>query len=131
MTDNFHDAIKDSLLQVDKKYLEQNTVILTKTKYNERVFCYEFYHQLRLKSDTFKNLTISGEAVKSEFQFKNLGGNKAPDILVHNFGKTDDNEVVIEVKTTKDKQSVLQGLKKDFLVLDLFTDNSTVKIDLN
>jgi hypothetical protein len=129
MTNKFHDTIKKSLLQVEEKYLEQNTVNLSRKKYNERVFCYELYHQLRLNGEAFKNLTISGEAVKSEFQFKNLGKNKTPDILIHNFGTNKTNEVVIEVKTTTNKQSVLQGLKKDFITLDLFTDNTTVKID--
>lgn len=129
MTVNFHDTIKDCLLNVEKKYIEQPTVGISRAKYNERVFCYEPYHQLRLKKDIFENLTISGEAVKSEFQFRNLGKNKTPDLLIHNFGTIKDNEVVIEVKTSKNKQSVLQGLKKDILVLDLFTDNTTVKID--
>ncbi|SNR73689.1 hypothetical protein [Flavobacterium sp. ov086] len=128
MNNEFHDVIKDSLCNVEKKYIEQITVT-SRTKYNERVFCYELYHQLRRKSEEFKNLTISGEAVKSEFQFKNLGKNKTPDILIHNFGTIENNEVVIEVKTSKNKQSVLQGLKKDILVLDLFTDNTTLKID--
>lgn len=129
MTNNFHDIIKECFLQVERKYLEQNTVILSRNKYNERVFCYEFYHQLRLNSEKFRNLIITGEAVKSEFQFKNLGSNKTPDILIHNFGTIDNNEVVIEVKTSKNKASILKGLKKDFTTLDLFTDNSTVKID--
>ncbi len=128
MNTEFQKVIKKSLCNVEKKYLEQITVT-SRTKYNERVFCYELYHQLRCKSEEFKNLTISGEAVKSEFQFRNLGNNKTPDILIHNFGTIENNEVVIEVKTSKNKQSVLQGLKKDILVLDLFTDNTTVKID--
>jgi hypothetical protein len=129
MTVNFHDTIKGCLLNIEKKYIEQPTIDISRAKYNERVFCYELYHQLRLQKDTFKNLTISGEAVKSEFQIRNLGKNKTPDLLIHNFGTINDNEVVIEVKTSKNKHSVLQGLKKDFLTLDLFTDNTTVKID--
>ena len=129
MGKTFQEIIKECILKISKIYFEQNTIINEKTKYGERVFCYEFYHQLRLHQEDFKDLTISGEAVKSNFQFNNLGNNKTPDILIHNFGTINNNEVVIEVKTSKNKDSVLQGLKKDFLTLDLFTESIHTKID--
>jgi len=129
MGKTFQENIKECILKISRIYFEQNTIIDKKTKYGERVFCYEFYHQLRLYQKEFKDLAISGEAVKSNFQFNNLGNNKTPDILIHNFGTIENNEVVIEVKISKNKDSVLQGLKKDFLTLDLFTENSHTKID--
>ena len=129
MTHRFHEIIKDSLFKVKRKYLRQITVHTSRNKYNERVFCYEFYHQLRLNESRFEGLTISGEAVKSEFQFKDLGTNRTPDLLIHNFGTIDNNEVIVEVKTTDNRASVLLGLDKDFITLDLFTDNATVNID--
>ena len=128
MEKTFKQIIKGCILKIDKIYFSQDTITDQKTKYGERVFCYEFYHQLRLHQEDFKDLTISGEAVKSNFQFNHLGNNKTPDILIHNFGTIKNNEVVIEVKTSKNKDSVLQGLKKDFLTLDLFTENAHTKI---
>ena len=119
----FESIILESLKNIEKEYFVQQTVVLDKFKYNERIFCYEFYHQLRLKQQNFEGISISGEAVKSNYQFSNLKNNNIPDILIHNFGTIDNNEVIIEVKTIKNKQSLFSetGMKKDFNILNTFT----------
>ncbi len=129
MNSQFKEAIKDSILNVERGFFQQITTYTSRNKYNERVFCYELYHQLRLNQDRFKGLTISGEAVKSQFQFKNLKGNRTPDLLIHNFGSNDNNEVVVEVKTTDNLSSVVQGFDNDFCKLDIFTDSATYGIN--
>jgi len=130
LKNKFKNLIKESILSIQEKYFIQDTVNKERKKYNERVFCYELYHQIRLRQSRFEGLTISGEAVKSEFQFSKLGSkNKTPDLLIHNFGTTVNNEVVFEIKTSINRNSVINGLKKDFITLDLFTDNTTTNID--
>jgi hypothetical protein len=117
----FRDVIKQSLLSISRPYFEQDTVNPSRKKYGERVFCYEFYHQLRLRSGELEGLTISGDTVKSSFQFPQLSQNRSPDILIHNFGNITDNQVVIEVKTAKDRGTVYKGIDKDLETLNLFT----------
>lgn len=122
-SEKFKSLIKKALTMISENYFKQPTVDAEKYKFGERVFCYEFYHQLRCLQDEFGRLEISGEAVKSCFQSTDLESNQTPDILIHNFGKHDNNEVIIEVKTNEN--SFNNGIKKDFITLDKFTQTNS------
>lgn len=122
--DRFKSLIKEALTKISIKYFQQPTIEKDRFKYGERVFCYELYHQLRCLQEKFYGLEISGEAVKSKFQSTDLTNNKIPDILIHNFGHHDNNEVIIEVKT--DIDSFTNGIDKDFEILNTFTHEQSV-----
>ncbi|NOQ26786.1 MAG: hypothetical protein GQ564_15605 [Bacteroidales bacterium] len=120
---DFKYLIKEALTNVGEIYYKQPTVKDGEFKYGERVFCYELYHQLRCMQERFKDLVISGEAVKSKFQSQDLENNKMPDMLIHNFGMHENNEVIIEAKT--DVRSVKKDIEKDFEILNTFTHSDS------
>lgn len=86
-------------------------------KFSERVFCYEFYHQLRKKFDEEKvvnplflgNSRIQGELKKTQitallehFDLRRLTHDFIPDILVHTPGNVEYHPFIIEVKGMPD-----------------------------
>jgi hypothetical protein len=69
-------------------------------KFIERVYCYEFYHQLRRQLTDECDYTLNGEVDKGNHPiFKELGLDAIPDFLIHvPGGGMDRNHTVIEVK---------------------------------
>lgn len=82
-------------------------------RFGERVFCYEFYHQLRklidqekINNPNFLNgALLQGEVEKMQiieliqrFQLRNLTGQLSPDFLMHSPGNANSHPYVIEVK---------------------------------
>jgi hypothetical protein len=66
----------------------------------ERVFAYEFYHQLRLAFGE-KKLYVSGEIKKGIALFSNQNEVTIfPDIIIHKFGNHESNNIAIEIKAT-------------------------------
>jgi len=121
MLEKFKSIIENAIYEIPENYFRQPTVKPDFVKYGERVFCYEFYHQIRNFQKEFSNLEISAEAVKSKVQYETIADKAIPDLLIHNFGIYGNNEVVIEVKTSS--QSFYSGVLKDFQMLDFFTDS--------
>lgn len=98
--------------------------------YGERAFCYELYHQLRdalpkcstdvitpilygeLKKETLWKMT------KEHFGVKQLNKEYIPDFLLHSPGNFDNQEVVMEVKTSPKLQPI--HIIADILKLDEF-----------
>jgi hypothetical protein len=96
-------------------------------RYGERVFCYEFYHQLRLlidfertKNSSFLNGTLlQGEVKKwqisgllDRFGLDELSKEFVPDFLMHSPGDATSHPYVIEVKC-------IANLSPDALLYDL------------
>jgi len=83
-------------------------------RYCERVFCYEFYHQLRLQVDSERSNNnrnfLAGAVLQAEvekmnilrliekFGLKALSGEYTPDLLMHSPGNADRHPFVLEVK---------------------------------
>src|SRR5689334_19126753 len=69
--------------------------------YRERVYCYELYHQLRLKWPDNCPLMLNGEVDKTAHPIlSGLGASYAkPDLLVHGPGDMSRNYAIIEVKS--------------------------------
>lgn len=85
--------------------------------YRERVYCYELYHQMRLRWPGDSPYRLNGEVDKSAhpyFQGLNAGQPK-PDLLVHQPGGGQYNHAVIEIKSV-----VGQDIQKDLETLSLF-----------
>lgn len=98
-------------------------------RYGERVFCYEFYHQLRKLIDSERNenpeflqgALLQGEVEKMQilqlierFGLYRLSGEYAPDFLMHTPGNANHHPFVIEVKCENDvnPNKVLLDLRK-------------------
>ncbi len=83
--------------------------------YRERVYCYELYHQMRLKWCTESPYKLCGEIDKVGHDlFKRAGvWPVKPDLLVH-VPRTMDNYAAIEVKTCNAKN---EGVEKDVKTL--------------
>ena len=78
----------------------------------ERMFCYEFYHQLRNLLDEhrqiFQNVHLQGELQKVQiitllerYELQALSGNFIPDILLHSPGTAEFHPYVIEAKADR------------------------------
>lgn len=89
--------------------------------YRERVYCYELYHQMRLRWPEETEFYLNGEIDKSAHpKLRKLGADHVkPDLLVHRPGYMSGNHAVIEVKSS---DAALQGIRKDLQNLALFRD---------
>ncbi|MBP1015885.1 hypothetical protein J8628_03050 [Serratia fonticola] len=85
----------------------------------ERHYCYELYHQLRLRWPENEPMILSGEIDKRAHQHLNslMGSAPIPDFLIH-IPDTMTNDTVIEVKSAAFGRS---GVEKDFYNLSRFT----------
>src|SRR5258706_11989513 len=81
--------------------------------YRERVYCYELYHQMRLRWPARCKFRINGEIDKrSHPYFVNDASGPKPDLLVHVPG-SGDNHAIIEVKS---REAGGDGIRKDLRV---------------
>lgn len=87
--------------------------------YRERVYCYELYHQLRLRWPIECPYYINGEVDKAAHPIlAGLGADYAkPDFLIHQPGYMSGNHAIIEVKHTRTR---FAGVRKDLSTLALF-----------
>jgi hypothetical protein len=86
--------------------------------FRERVYCYELYHQLRLRWNDSSAYVLNGEIDKRAHPIlQELGADyPKPDFLVHSPGNMNSNYAIIEVKHSLDAN----GIRKDLATLDLF-----------
>jgi len=108
----------NALSDVQRLFLKYPT-IGNKFKHGERVFAYEFYHQLR-KHFFDLHYDITGEPIKGANIVTGLNQTLIPDFVIHNFGYNENNEIAIEVKVTPKltAKQVYQDLNKLALMLD-------------
>lgn len=98
-------------------------------RYSERVFCYEFYHQMRIRLDEekrkgakyFGHAVLQGELKKmnicrliERFNLESLSKEFAPDFLIHEPDSTNNQLCAIEVKAVNNlsEASLLYDLQK-------------------
>lgn len=87
--------------------------------YRERVYCYELYHQMRMRwPDGLYRL--NGEVDKNAHPYFQEGGQPKPDFIVHRPG-TGENYAVIEVKSCR---AVLKDIRKDLGTLSVFRNQA-------
>jgi hypothetical protein len=86
--------------------------------YRERVYCYEIYHQMRLRWPLPRACIyrLNGEVDKVAHPYFQEGGKPKPDLLVHEPG-TGNNYAVIEVKSSRAADA---GIRKDIKTLSRF-----------
>ena len=95
-------------------------------KYRERVYCYELYHQMRMRWPNTSPFYLNGEVDKAAHPIlKTLGvGKVKPDLLVHQPGYMQGNHAIIEVKSQRANS---RGIKKDLETLSLFVEQVKYK----
>jgi hypothetical protein len=81
--------------------------------YRERVYCYELYHQMRLRWPEACPLFLNGEVDKQKHPYFGDGNYPKPDFLVHVPGHGE-NHAVIEVKSGDPKKA---DIRKDIETL--------------
>jgi len=87
--------------------------------YRERVYCYELYHQMRLRWPRGCAFALNGEVDKAAHPIlMKLGADGfKPDLLVHTPGDMAGNHAVMEVKSAR---AVRNGFPKDLKTLAVF-----------
>ena len=126
----FLELLKNAIKNVDVSYQSVHTAGLCSEEdfecARERVYCYELYHQLRLifdeKSYSEKSYSINGEIDKKGHMIIKEGFN--PDILIHEQGNMNHNELVLEVKINWYND----GVEKDFNTLEQMTTKYNYKL---
>lgn len=84
--------------------------------YRERVYCYELYHQMRLRWPPDCVYRLNGEVDKMGHPYFQDGGEPKPDLLVHEPGHGN-NYAIIEVKSC---HAAADGIRKDLHTLSRF-----------
>jgi len=84
--------------------------------YRERVYCYELYHQMRLRWPDDSVYRLNGEVDKMDHPYFQDGGEPKPDLLVHEPGHGN-NYAIIEVKIC---HAAADGIRKDLRTLSRF-----------
>lgn len=85
-------------------------------RFRERVYCYELYHQMRLRWPEGCQYLLNGEVDKRLHPYFEGRDPKTPDFLVHVPG-SGDNHAIIEVKPFNSRR---EGFEKDVETLALF-----------
>jgi hypothetical protein len=87
--------------------------------YRERVYCYELYHQMRLRWPNDCRYRLNGEVDKNGHKWwkENDLNRRIPDFLIHVPGNMDCNYCIIEVKRSKVSRG---GIRKDLNTLKTF-----------
>lgn len=147
--DRFFELIKEALSSVDESYysttyrsiINLKSVLRNRGRFDgddfetfgERIFCYELYHQLRMKIDGeladnpnfLQGAMLQGEVKKirvlefvEHLGLERLSQESIPDFLVHTPGNTDYHAFVIEVKCDPDLSK--HDLLKDITKIDEF-----------
>lgn len=116
---NIEQLIADATKCIGKNYFQLPIDGKEDPIYRERVYCYELYHQLRLRWPTDTEYELSGEVDKSGHPL--IRGNNLdrvkPDLLVHEPGDMGGNHTIIEVKPISASRD---GIAKDLSTLTAF-----------
>lgn len=89
--------------------------------YRERVYCYELYHQMRIRWPPDSPFTLNGEVDKRAHPILRRldAANTIPDFLVHVPGNMEGNHAIIEVKSNGPS---LPAIRSDIQKLNRFQD---------
>lgn len=115
----FAESLDEAGKRMDKHYFQLD-VARGESKYRERVYCYELYHQLRCTLGNDYPYKLDGEVDKNGHPIIHPAlGAKKPDLIVHVPRRMDRNLVVIEIKPVT---VGMTGLRTDLEKLKGFLD---------
>lgn len=112
----YYRIILEALENVDQSYYKIPVTYNSKGIARERVFCYEFYYQLRCLAEENRNIKINGEIDKRGHKLFHKDDRKNPDFVFHLPGTMENNLIIVEVKGKMEKD----GCIKDFETLKIF-----------
>lgn len=126
----YYGIILEALENVDNSYYNIPTTFNSEGIVRERVFCYEFYHQLRClaKKDSNTNIKINGEIDKRGHELFDEDDQKNPDFIFHLPGTMEKNLIIVEVKGKMSRGK--NGCIKDFKTLKTFLEKYQYKIGI-
>jgi hypothetical protein len=124
---HYIELIKDALSQVEGEYFNLVTTYDGLGIVRERVFCYEFYHQMRLAMQGRYDISLNGEIDKRGHRDFQKGHQRNPDFVFHTPGTHGNNTIVMEVKGKLDDR---EGVLKDFETLSIFVNNYHYKFGI-
>ena len=85
----------------------------------ERIFSYEFYHQMRTLQESNKykflkrlKIIVEAERIKTDKKIDEDLHLKQPDIIIHTPGSNENNLLVIEIKRIESRENIIEDLKK-------------------
>ncbi|MFP3257669.1 MAG: hypothetical protein RXO36_07705 [Candidatus Nanopusillus acidilobi] len=85
----------------------------------ERIFSYEFYHQMRTLQESNKykflkrlKIIVEAERIKTDKKDEKELYLKQPDIIIHIPGSNENNLLVIEIKRIESRENIIEDLKK-------------------
>jgi hypothetical protein len=122
MINYYIDLIKQAIEAIGPEYYRVRTIYKPIGIPRERVFCYEFYHQLRCRMANDQRLTLHGEIDKRGHKDFRVGHN--PDFVLHVPETHTYNAIVIEVKGKLTNQSSINAAKYDIEKLLLFVNQN-------
>lgn len=111
---NFDQLLKNATKAIEKEYFLLPVTEEPDPVHRERVYCYELYHQLRQRwnSWTDNKYCLNGEVDKARHPYAKSIGALKPDLLVHTPG-SNDNYAVLEIKPAQaSKDKILEDAKK-------------------
>lgn len=106
--------IKRALSEVEAEFFNLVTTYDAAGIVRERVFCYKFYHQMRLLLNGRHDISLNGEIDKKGHRDFQREHQKNPDFVFHTPGTHENNTIVVEVKGKLDDR---EGVLKDFETL--------------
>ena len=108
--------IIDALNEIEQEYIKLPAMHKASGLIRERVFCYEFYHQMRKTITPTRDVVINGEIDKRGYPTFN---SQNPDFVFHVPGSNAGNAIVCEVKGDIRKP----GLSKDLETICHFIED--------
>lgn len=110
--------LKDATVAVEPEYFRLS-VDGGGPIYRERVYCYELYHQMRLRWPQPCPFLLNGEVDKAAHPIlRRMAADYAkPDFLIYQPGRMAGNHAILEVKSAR---ATTAGLRKDIATLSLF-----------
>jgi hypothetical protein len=113
-------------------------------RYDERVFCYELYHQIRVqmeefsknKPELFRHIKLQcelkkdfiHEIVENYFKVKRLDAEYIPDFLLHTPGNFTNQHLIVEVKSNP--QLSFNSIQKDLLKIQEFINRYNYQLGI-
>ena len=138
----FSEILMSATEDISKEYFSTKIIVNENEElvYRERIYCYELYHQIRLKLKCDLNMGFYGEYDKSGSSvYKHSASNRVkPDFLIHSPGDVEQNFLAMEVKSSDAKKCDIKSdidklikLKKyhnfKFCIYLIYGDNALKK----
>lgn len=119
MVRQYIDLVKTALSNIDPDYFSFPTASSQQPIIRERVFCYEFYHQMRVLMTEDSQLLLRRVHAEIDKRGNRDFDGENPDFVFHTPGIHEQDTLVVEVKAHIDGRDEIE---KDFRTLSTFIE---------